>query len=145
MYHEEDEGGSSGVERPAVLIGEDLVIGGVVRPLPLRHFIVDCRDVEDVAECQSQRCNNISTSSNETRLMEYNVRSTSYTRRPIQICLLRTEPKMKSTKKADHTTHSSCTQSLIRIRYSRCHAVAGVGQRLCLTKTDLPDAQRVCG
>jgi len=80
VYHEEDEGGSSGVERPAVLIGEDLVIGGVVRPLPLRHFIVDCRDVEDVAECQSQRCNNISTSSNETRLMEYNVRSTSYTR-----------------------------------------------------------------
>jgi len=39
-----------------ILVREDLVVGGVVGPLPLRHFVVDGRDVEDVAERQTQRC-----------------------------------------------------------------------------------------
>ena len=72
LYHEQGERGAGGVERPSilvreqlhgrslytvvVLVREDLVVGGVVGPLPLRHFVVDGRDVEDVAERQTQRC-----------------------------------------------------------------------------------------
>ena len=56
LYHEQGERGAGGVERPSILVREDLVVGGVVGPLPLRHFVVDGRDVEDVAERQTQRC-----------------------------------------------------------------------------------------
>ena len=56
-HHEKYERRSGGVEGPAVLIREDLVVGGVLRPLPLRYFVVHCGDVEDVAESEPQRCN----------------------------------------------------------------------------------------
>jgi len=47
--------GEGGTWYELVLVREDLFVGSVVRPLPLRHFVVDSRDVEDVTECQTQR------------------------------------------------------------------------------------------
>jgi len=45
--HGEDEARAGGVEGEAVVVGEDLILTGVFRLLPLGNLVVDGRYVED--------------------------------------------------------------------------------------------------